>query len=137
MTVPAASLVVPAASLVMSAAFTAVVSMMPAALTAASEHLNEFLDFFFGGISVLDDLSREVQGFASQGVVGVDGDAVVLYLHHFCHELMVFGIVHGDDGTLIDMFVVKLAVDGEDVTLQAWPEPPRVYTPQRLRLAAG
>ena len=92
--------------------------MMSAALTAASQFHDEVLDFFFGCFSVLDHLSREVQGLASQRVVGVDRHAVVLDLHHLGHKLMVFGIVHGDDGSLEDMLLVELAVDGEDVTLQ-------------------
>ena len=122
MAVSAASFVVPATSFVVSAAFAAVVttalSMMSAALTAARQHLDELLDFFFGSFSFLDYLSLEVQGLACQWVVGVDGHAVILDLHYLGHKLMVFGIVHGDDGSLEDMLLVELAVDGEDITLQ-------------------
>ena len=115
MAVPAASFVVATA---IAAAFATVVSVMSAALTAACQHLDELLDFFFGSLPVLDHVSFEVQGFACQRVVGVDGHAVILDLHHLSHEVMAFGIIHRDDGTLEDMLVVELAVDGENITLQ-------------------
>ena len=107
-----------AVSAAIAAVLTTALSMMSAALTAASQFHDEVLDFFFGCFSVLDHLSREVQGLACQRVVSVDRHTVVLDLHYLGHKLMVFGIVHSDDGSLKDMLVVELAVDGEDVTLQ-------------------
>ena len=116
------SMAVSAASFMFSAAVAAVlatvVSVMSAALTAACQHLDEFLDFLFRSLTVLDHLSFEVQGLASQREVGIDGDAVVLDLHDLRHKLMVFCIVQCDDGSLEDMLVVELAVDAKDVTLQ-------------------
>ena len=115
MAVSAASFVATAA---IAAVVTTVVSMMSAALTAACQHLDQMLYLFFRCLTVLLHLSHEVQFLASQRVVGVDGDAVVLDFHYLSHKLMVFGIVHRDDGSLEDMLVVELAVDAEDVTLQ-------------------
>ena len=115
MAVSAASFVVSAA---IAAVLTTVVPMMSAALTAACQHLDKMLNLFFGSLTVLLHLSDKVQDLASQRVVGVDGDAVVFDFYDFGHKLMVFSIVHRDDGTLEDMFVVELAVNGEDITLQ-------------------
>ena len=112
---------VSAASFVVSAtvaALTTVVSVMSAALTTACQHLDQMLYLFFRSHTVFFHLADEVQFLASQRVVRVDGDAVVLNLHDLRHKLMVFGIVHRDDGSLEDMLVVELAVDAEDITLQ-------------------
>ena len=122
MAVPAASFVVATVSFVVSAAvaaaLTTVVSVMSTALTAACQHLDQMLYLFFRSLTVLLHLADEVQFLASQRVVRVDGDAVVLDLHDLSHKLMVFRIVHCDDGSLEDMLVVELAVDAEDITLQ-------------------
>ena len=122
MAVPAASFVVATVSFVVSAAvaaaLTTVVSVMPTALTAACQHLDQMLYLFFRCQTVLLNLADEVQFLASQRVVRVDRDAVVLNPHDLRHKLMVFGIVHRDDGPLEDMLVVELAVDAEDITLQ-------------------
>ena len=122
MAVPAASFVVATVSFVVSAAvaaaLTTVVSVMSTALTAACQHLDQMLYLFFRSLTVLLHLADEVQFLASQRVVRVDGDTVVLDLYDLGHKLMVFGIVHRDDGSLEDMLVVELAVDAEDITLQ-------------------
>lgn len=115
MAVSAASFVVSAA---IAAVLTTVVPMMSAALTAACQHLDKMLYLFFGSLTVLLHLSDKVQDLASQWVVGVDGNAVVFDFYDLGHKLMVFSIVHRDDGTLEDMLVVELAVNGEDITLQ-------------------
>ena len=115
MAVSAASFV---ASAAIAAVVTTIVPMMSAALTAACQHLDQMLYLFFRCLTVLLHLSDEVQFLASQRVIGVDGDAVVLDFHYLSHKLMVFGIVHRDDGSLEDMLVVELSVDAEDVTLQ-------------------
>ena len=122
MAVPAASFVVPASSFVVSATvaavLTTVVPMMSAALTTASQHLDQMLYLFFRSHTVLLYLADKVQFLASQRVVRVDGDTVVLDFHNLGHKLVVFGIVHRDDGSLEDMLVVELAVNAEDFTLQ-------------------
>ena len=101
-----------------AATFATVSTVMSAALTATSQLFDKLLDLFLGSLPVLNHVSFEVQGFPSQRVVGVDGHAVILDLHHLSHEVMAFGIIHRDDGTLEDMLVVELAVDGENITLQ-------------------
>ena len=115
MAVSAASFVV---SATVAAVLTTVVPMMSATLTTACQHLDQMLYLFFRSHTVLLYLADKVQFLASQRVVRVDGDAVVLDLHDLRHKLMVFGIVHRDDGPLEDMLVVELAVDAEDITLQ-------------------
>ena len=115
MAVSAASFVV---SATVAAVLTTVVSMMSATLTTACQHLDQMLYLFFRCQTVLLNLADEVQFLASQRVVRVDRDAVVLNPHDLRHKLMVFGIVHRDDGPLEDMLVVELAVDAEDITLQ-------------------
>ena len=115
MAVPAASFVVSAA---IAAVLTTVVSMMSATLTTACQHLDKMLYLFFSSLTVLLHLSDEVQGLTCQRMVGVDGDAVVLNLHHLGHKLMVFNVVHRNDGSLEDMLVVKFAVDAEYLASQ-------------------
>ena len=115
MAVSAASFVV---SATVAAVLTTVVPMMSATLTTACQHLDQMLYLFFRSHTVLLYLADKVQFLASQRVVRVDGDAVVLNLYDLRHKLMVFGIVHRDDSSLEDMLVVELAVDAEDITLQ-------------------
>ena len=115
MAVSAASFV---ASAAIAAVVTTVVSMMSAALTAACQHLDQMLYLFFRSLTILLHLSNEVQFLASQWVIGIDSDAVVLDFYYLSHELMVFGIVHRDDSSLEDMLVIEFSVDAEDVTLQ-------------------
>ena len=51
-------------------------------------------------------------------MVCVDGDAIVLNLRHASHELVALDVVERDDSSLVDVVVVKLAVDLEDFALQ-------------------
>ena len=51
-------------------------------------------------------------------MVGVDGDAIVLNLRHASHELVALDVVERDDSSLVDVVVVKLAIDLEDFALQ-------------------
>ena len=48
-------------------------------------------------------------------MVGVHRDAVGLYFHDLRHEVVIVVVGEGDDGPLIDIIAVELAVDGEDL----------------------
>ena len=89
------------------------------AATASTGHvLDEHFHLFFRSRTVLYDVTVEAERHASVGMVGVDGDAIVLNLRHASHELVALDVVERDDGSLVDVVVVKLAVDLEDFALQ-------------------
>ncbi len=100
----------------MTAALTfTVMSAAATALTTASQVLDQVLYLLVSSLAVFLDLTCEVQSFASQRVVGVHRDAVGLYLHDLRHEVVIVVVGEGDDGPLIDIIAVELAVDGEDL----------------------
>ena len=96
----------------------AVMSAAATALTPASEVLDQVLYLLVGSLAVFLDLTCEVQSFASQRVVGVHSDAVGLYLHYLRHELVVFIVSEGDDGSFIDIVFVESAVHDENIAVE-------------------
>ena len=96
---------------------TAFTMMMTTTVTATCQHLDGLADLLLSRIAVLDDGARKVELLASQRVVGVDGHAVFLNLHHFGHELMVLAICQGDDGIGVDVVVVEMAIHREYLTV--------------------
>ncbi len=112
----AAFIVVVLMSATVTTAFATVTVMMSATAAAACQVLDEMLYFLLGGLTVLNDCTREVQRLACQGMVGIDGHAVFLNLHDLGHKLVVVGVRQGDDGSLEDIVVVEMAVDGEHIT---------------------
>ena len=89
------------------------------AATASTGHvLDEHFHLFFRSRTVLYDVTVEAERHASVGMVGVDGDAIVLNLRHASHELVALDVVERDDSSLVDVVVVKLAIDLEDFALQ-------------------
>ena len=96
---------------------TAFTMMMATTVTTTCQHLDGLADLLLSRIAVLDDGARKVELLASQRVVGVDGHAVFLNLHHFGHELMVLAICQGDDGIGVDVVVVEMAIHREYLTV--------------------
>ena len=95
------------------------ISMMVSATAAsASQMLDQMLYLLFGGIAVLIDDASEVERLSCQGMVGIHGDTVLLDLNNLGHELMVFCVCQGDDGSFEDILVVEVAIDGENFTVQ-------------------
>ena len=93
-----------------------VVTAASAALTM--NMVDEVLDFLLCGLTILGNHSAEEQSLAGQGVVQVH---LHLLLGHFLYaaiEVVAVLILQGYDGSLVDVLVVKMAVDGEDGTLQ-------------------
>ena len=76
-----------------STAFATVTVVMSATAASACQMLDEMLYLILCGLTVLNDCSGEVQCLASQGMVGVEGDAIFLNLQDFGHETVVL-IVH-------------------------------------------
>ena len=109
----AAFIVVMLMSATVTAAFAAVTVMMSATAAAACQVLDEMLYFLLGGLTVLNDCTREVQRLACQGMVGIDGHAVFLNLHHLSHKLVVLVVHQGDNGTLKNILVVEMSVYGK------------------------
>ena len=80
--------------------------------------LDQVLYFILSGLTVLYHGSSEVQCLASQGMVGVEGDAIFLDFQDFSHETVVFVVHQGDDGTFVDIVVVEVAIDHERLPAQ-------------------
>ena len=118
MAVSAATAVAMLVVVVATAVFTAFAMMVSATVATACQHLDGLIDLFLCGIAVLADGASEIEGLASQGVVGIDGDAIFLYLHHSGHELMVLAVCQCDDGIRIDVLMVEMTVDREHLALQ-------------------
>ncbi len=111
MAVSAATAVAMLVVVIAAAVLTTFAMMVSATVTAACQHLDGLIDFFLCGIAVLADGACKVEGLASQGVIGIDGDAIFLYLHHSGHELMVLAVCQCDDGIRIDVLMVEMTVD--------------------------
>ena len=93
----------------------ALVVASAATTTAAStcHMLNQVLNLLVGSLAVLNHLTLEVQGFASQWVVGINGNTVFLDLYHLSHELMVLVVHQGDNSALEDVVVIEMTVNGK------------------------
>ena len=99
-------------------AFASVTVMMSATAASACQMLDQVLYFILSGLTVLYHGSSEVQCLASQGMVGVEGDAIFLDFQDFGHETVVFVVHQGDDGTFVDIVVVEMTVDHERLPAQ-------------------
>ena len=93
----------------------ALVVASAATTTAAStcHMLNQVLNLLVGSLAVLNHLTLEVQGFACQWVVGINGNTVFLDLYHLSHELMVLVVHQGDNSALEDVVVIEMTVNGK------------------------
>jgi hypothetical protein len=115
MTVLAASFA--AASFATSTVVASSVAAVAAAASAAAGHaLDELVYLVVGGYTVLYHLAREGQRLAGHGVVGVYHHLVAadrLYLSQYAVAL---GVIHGNDGSGIDVLQVELAVNRECLT---------------------
>ena len=109
----AAFFVVVLMSATVTAAFAAVTVMMSATAAPACQVFDEVLYLFLCGLTVLNHFSCEVQQFACQRVVGIYRHTVFIDLHHRCHKLMILIVHQGDGGSLEDILVVEMTVDGE------------------------
>ena len=96
----------------------AVAMMMPTTTAATCQMLDKVLYLFFCGIAVLLDFSLEVEGLASQRVVGVNCHTVFLNLFHFGHKLVVLIVHERDDRPLEDILMVEVAVNHKYIALQ-------------------
>ena len=99
-------------------AFAAVTMMMSTTAASACQMLDQVLYLLLSDLTVLNDCACEVQCLASQGVVGVEGDAIFLYFQDFGHETVVLIVHQGDDGTFVDIVVVEVAVDHKGLPAQ-------------------
>ena len=104
-----------------AAAFTTAftVSAMLSTTSAATRHLlDERVDFCFCGRTVFNHFTSEIQGFASHRVIGIYRYSISLEFNNAGREMMILCIAQGDNGSLIDVFRVKFAINGENLTLQ-------------------
>lgn len=99
-------------------AFAPVTVMMSATAASACQVLDQVLYLILSGLTVLNHGSSEVQRLASQGMVGVEGDAIFLDFQDFGHETVVFAVHQSDDGTFVDIVVVEMTVDHERLPAQ-------------------
>lgn len=108
------------ATAIFAAAFaTAAFATTALAATASTSHvLDERCHFVVSSRTVFYDVTVEAERHASVGVVGVDGDAVVLNFRHAGHELVTLDVIKCDDSSFVDVLIVELAIDLEDLALQ-------------------
>jgi hypothetical protein len=106
-----------AAAFVVVTTVTATVTTATAATTTFMAHLcNQFLDLFGSSLAILKNSTGKLQGFACQGVVGIQCHTVFLYLGDAHHEVLAFLVFHRDDCTGEDVGAVKLTVDNKFFT---------------------
>ena len=84
-----------------------------ASATVVAHVVQHVLNLLVGGLTVFQHDACKLQGTASQRVVGVDGHAVLVNFQDTGHEAMLLLVHQGDDGSLVDVLVVEVAVDGE------------------------
>lgn len=116
MSATATTAIVVVVMLVIAALVIAALVVATAATTTAASAchmLNQVLNLLVGSLAVLNHLTLEVQGLASQWVVGVNGNTVFLNLYHLGHELMVLVVHQSDNGTLEDVIVIEMTVNGK------------------------
>ena len=85
--------------------------------TTACQMLDQVLNLFFCGIAILDYDTCEVQQLACQRVVGINGYAVFLNLHHLRHKLMILIVHQGDGGAFKDVLVIEVTIDRKYLTI--------------------
>ena len=91
---------------------TTTTTAVAAASTATMTHVsNQVLDFLSCGIAILKHLTLKLQCLACQGMVGVECNTVGLHLGHLSHKMLALFVLHGDDGTFIDVSAIKLTID--------------------------
>lgn len=116
MSASATTAIVVVVMLVIAALMIATLVVASAAITTAAatcHMLNQVLNLLVGSLAVLNHLTLKVQGFACQWVVGVDSNAVFLNLNNLGHELVILVVHQGDNGSLEDVIVVEMAVNGK------------------------
>ena len=89
----AAFFVVMVVTTAVATAFAVVAVVVSATAASACQVLDEVLYLVVGGLTVLNHSACKVERLTSQGMVGVEGDAVFLNLQDFGHESVVF-VVH-------------------------------------------
>ena len=89
-----------------------------AAAAFAAEHVQYILYFLKGGLAVLQYFSREVQGFACQRMVGVDGHTVGVNAFHFGQKTVVILIGQRNDGSWSNILMVEVTVNTEYLAFQ-------------------
>ena len=114
----AAFFVVMVVTTAVATAFAVVAVVVSAAAASACQVLDEVLYLVVGGLTVLNHSACKIERLTSQGMVGVEGDAVFLNLQDFGHESVVFVVHQGDDGAFVDVVVVEVAVDHECLPAQ-------------------
>ena len=114
----AAFFVVMVVTTAVATAFAVVAVVVSATAASACQVLDEVLYLVVGSLTVLNHSACKVERLTSQGMVGVEGDAVFLNLQDFGHETVVFVVHQGDDGTFVDIVVVEMTVDHERLPAQ-------------------
>ena len=96
-------------------ATTATAIAAASAATLASDDVDECLNLLLGGIVHREHLAFEGEAHTCIRVVEVDGHGLVFHLYNESIHALAFSIHEGDDVAGIDLFVVKLAIDAEDL----------------------
>ena len=96
-------------------ATTLMVATTSAATAASASHmLDEVLDLLLGSLAVLGHLSAEQQRLACQRMVQVHLHLLVGHLNDTAVEVVAVLVLQGHHGSLVDVLVVEVSVDGED-----------------------
>ena len=84
----------------------------------AAHVVEQVLDLLLGSIAVLNDESCEEQRLAGQRMVQVHLHLVLCHFQHAAEEVVAVGVLQGDDGTLVDVLLVEVAVNHEVLAFQ-------------------
>lgn len=88
------------------------------AITTAMQVVDKVLNLLLCGLAILGHHAAELQCFASQRMVQVHLHLLFRHLYYTTHEVVAVLVLQRHYGTLIDVLVVKVTIDGENFTLQ-------------------
>ena len=90
-----------------------------AATVALSAHqLDELLNLRLVWLTNFHDRSSETEVLACQRMVQVDANVFIGDLHDPAHETVAILVLKGNHGTLFNIVVVEMSIDGEYLTVE-------------------
>jgi hypothetical protein len=107
--------IVTAAAVIVVATTSAAVAMTSAATCQVFHHV---VNFFLGGLAVLQYSTLEVERLASQWVVEVHLHFLFANLQHATIEALTLVVLQRNNGVVVDMFVVKVPDDADHVAIE-------------------
>ena len=97
---------------------TTVTTVVTAAATATSQMGYQMLNLLSGGLARLKDGPLEVQRLTSQRMVQVNLHLLLANSHDMAVETAALFVLQRNDGIIIDVFVVEVAIDAEHIAIE-------------------